>query len=142
MENLSTDSDNKMKGAIAVVAVLLVLILLFVGKYMFPDIDGTIKAIVKNSNDAFTQLNSQDIIDARSYRDGKANGVVLEYTYSKRKSAETIDPVARKAKLVADLKREGLDKALSYGIYFKIIYKNYKSRDILQIKISAEDLSH
>ncbi|MCM8539547.1 MAG: hypothetical protein NE328_04680 [Lentisphaeraceae bacterium] len=142
MENESTENEHKMKAVIAIVAVLLIAILLFVGKYIFPDIDGTINAIVKNSNDAFTQLNNPEVIDARSYRDGKNNGVVLEYTFSKKKSEEKIDAVLRKQKLIENLKKQDLEKILSHGIYFKVIYKNYKSRDLLQIKISAEDLSH
>ena len=104
MENESTENEHKMKAVIAIVAVLLIAILLFVGKYIFPDIDGTINAIVKNSNDAFTQLNNPEVIDARSYRDGKNNGVVLEYTFSKKKSEEKIDAVLRKQKLIENLK--------------------------------------
>lgn len=141
MDKNSTENDQKMKSIIVIMAVILVLILLFIGKYIFPDIDGTIKAIVKNSNDAFTQLNSPEIIEARSYRDGNENGVVLEYTFSKKKSAEQIDPEVRKKELIENLKKQDLQKILQHGIYFKIIYKNYKSRELVQIKITAEDLS-
>lgn len=139
MKKVDTDNENRIKSIIAVVAVLLVVILLFVGKYMFPDIDGAVKAMVRTSNDAFSQINDTDIDSARSYRDGD-KGVVLEYTYSKRGSEKEIDAVSLKKELIDRFKKRGLGKFLAHGIYYLIIYRDYKGQEIFKAKITAENL--
>ena len=139
MKKVDTENENKIKSIIAVVAVLLVVILLFVGKYMFPDVDGIVKEMVRTSNDAFSQINDTDIDSARSYREGD-KGVVLEYIYSKRGSEKEVDVDVRKKELMTNFKKKGLGKFLAHGIYYLIIYKDYKGQEIFKTKITAESL--
>jgi len=130
-----------MKGIIALVSAILVVIVLFIGKYMFPDVDGIIQTQVKNINATFVQVKTDpDIMDARSYRDGDTKGIVLEYRYSKRASEREFDPDDLKKNLVEGLKEENVADIVNLGIYFVVIYKNYKNQEIFKFTIKAEDL--
>lgn len=141
MKDSNKDNDQQVKGLIILVAVALAVILLFVGKYMFPDVDGMVKQIVKINNDAFSQFSDPDIISARSYREGDV-GVILEYTYSKRRSAKGIDPETKKLELIEQFKKQDLELFLTYGIYFVVLYKDYKGKELLRVEISPEELAN
>ena len=130
-----------MKGIIALVSVILVIIVLFIGKYMFPNVDGIIATQVKNINGTFVQVKTNpDIMDARCYREGNTKGIVLEYRYSKRASERKFDEAVVKKNLIKGLKEEYVDEIVNLGIYFIIVYKNYKDQEIFKFEISGEDL--
>lgn len=130
-----------MKGIITVVSAILIIIILFIGKYMFPNIDGVIQGLVKDINATFVQVKADaDIMDARSYRDGKTKGIVLEYRFSKRASERKFDPEEIKKSLIKELKSQGVEDIVELGIFFIVIYKNYKDQEIFKVIISGDDL--
>ena len=130
-----------MKGIIALVSVILVIIVIFIGKYMFPNVDGFMTALVKDINATFVQVKTDpDIMDAKSYREGQTKGIVLEYRFSKRASERKFDQDKIKKNLIESLRNEGVEEIVELGIYFIVLYKNYKDQEIFKLEITGEDL--
>ena len=131
-----------MKGAIAIVAGILIVILLFIGQYMFPNVDGFIDTLVKDINATFVQVKTnRHIMDAKSYREEGAKGIVLEYRLTKEASEKEFDQEKVKNGLIESLREENVDEIIELGIYFIVIYKNYKDQEIFKFRISSEELN-
>ena len=125
---------------------MLFMLLLSISTFSFAEdktnIDNVISDAVKGGNKEMANISKMpQFTGGKCYRDGKKNGVVFEYVYSKEFSPESLDAKTMKAALKNALGGKPDVKQLAkLGVYFRFIYKGADGKSLCDVILTAKDL--
>lgn len=128
-------------GAITAVAVIVLVLVIFIYKSTGPNVDTVIRSFVKDINNTLFQLEAyKDISSAKSYRDGKNTGIVIDYTFSTKVDKGEVKPEKAKENLIKMLRHQkDIENIAALGIYFIVNYKDVEGTDLITVRINPED---
>lgn len=107
------------------------------------NIDSVISEAVKGGNAEMSKISDlPQFTGGKCYRDGKKNGVVFEYVYSKQFSPPAIDAKVMKNALLQAFKgKEDVKQLAKLGVYFRFIYKAPDGKVLCDVSLSSKELA-